>query len=314
MPQTETKSLWLGFFAVTLFALTLPMTKLAMGVQTGIQSGTYINGLSPWFIAFGRAAVAGILSIFYLLSQKAAWPKGKQWMILLAMSAGNVFGFPIFQGLGLLYVSASHAAVFNGILPLLTAVMSALLFRQKPSLAFWLCAALGGFLVAMFAVLRTGTLSLHWGDILIFSAVTFCAAGYAFGAKLSLEMPAPQALCWMLVLSLPVTLPASALTFPSESVSTSAWLGFFYLASISMWFGMMVWYHALNIGGAIRVSQVQLVQVFLSLLFAVPLLGEQLEGLTIGFALAVVAVAYVGKKMPTQTQPALTPLKTGALK
>ena len=310
MPQIETKSLWLGFLAVTLFALTLPMTKLAMGAH-GMTSGHFIDGLSPWFIAFGRAAVAGVLSAVYLYTQKAAWPKSKQWLILTAMAAGNVFGFPIFQGLGLLYVSSSHAAVFNGLLPLLTAVMSAFLFKQKPSLAFWLCAALGGALVIIFSLVRTGSFSLHWGDILIFIAVTFCAAGYAFGAKLSLEMPAPQALCWMLVLSLPITLQASALTFPSESVSTTAWLGFFYLSSVSMWFGMMVWYYALNLGGAVRVSQVQLLQVFLSLLFAVPLLGEQLDGLTIGFALAVVAVAYVGKKMPTQSRPALASFKTG---
>ncbi|AXF86531.1 hypothetical protein DTO96_102286 [Ephemeroptericola cinctiostellae] len=312
MPHTETKSLWLGFFAVTLFALTLPMTKLAMGANA-MTGAHFVNGLSPWFIAFGRAAVAGILSAAYLYTHKAAWPKGKQWLTLMAMSAGNVFGFPIFQGLGLLYVSSAHAAVFNGLLPLLTAVMSAFLFRQKPSRAFWLCAVLGGMMVIAFSLVRTGSLSLHWGDILIFIAVFFCAAGYAFGAKLSLEMPAPQALCWMLVLSLPMTLPASALTFPSESVSTTAWLGFFYLSSVSMWFGMMVWYYALNLGGAVRVSQVQLLQVFLSILFAVPLLGEPLDGLTIGFALAVVAVAYVGKKMPTQTQPTKTSLKTGGL-
>ena len=47
-----------------------------------------------------------------------------------------------------------------------------------------------------------------------------------------------------------------------------------------------------------RVSQVQLVQPFLSMLFAVPLLGETLDALTLGFGLAVIAVVFVGKKMP----------------
>lgn len=295
--NTSSKPLWLGFFAVTMFALTLPMTKWAMGADYG----TFSNGFSPWFIAFGRAAVAGILSIIYLYSVKAAKPQGKQWRMIAAMAAGNVFGFPIFQGLGLLYVSSSHAAVFNGILPLLTAVMSAFLFRQKPSAAFWLFAALGGALVIAFSVLRTGSLSLHWGDVLVFIAVTFCAMGYAFGAKLSQEIPPAQALCWMLVASLPITIPASFLTLPTTAISPTAWFGFAYLGSISMWFGMMVWYHALTLGGAVRVSQVQLLQVFLSILFAVPLLGEKLDALTIGFAIAVVVVAFVGKQMPTQT-------------
>jgi drug/metabolite transporter (DMT)-like permease len=48
----------------------------------------------------------------------------------------------------------------------------------------------------------------------------------------------------------------------------------------------------------VRVSQVQLVQPFLSLLFAVPLVGERLDMMTLFFAIAVIATVYVGKKMP----------------
>jgi drug/metabolite transporter (DMT)-like permease len=54
----------------------------------------------------------------------------------------------------------------------------------------------------------------------------------------------------------------------------------------------------LALGGAVRVSQVQLVQPFLSLLFAVPVMGETLDGVTLGFGVAVVATVLVSKKMP----------------
>ena len=47
-----------------------------------------------------------------------------------------------------------------------------------------------------------------------------------------------------------------------------------------------------------RVSQVQLAQPFLSMLFAVPLLGERLDAVTMGFGLAVMATVFIGKKMP----------------
>jgi len=57
------------------------------------------------------------------------------------------------------------------------------------------------------------------------------------------------------------------------------------------------WYRALALG-AVRVSQIQLIQPFLSLLFAVPLLGERLDTVTVVFALAVIATVFVGKKMP----------------
>ena len=51
-----------------------------------------------------------------------------------------------------------------------------------------------------------------------------------------------------------------------------------------------------------RVSQVQLVQPFLALLFAVPVLGERLEPTTLAFALAVMAVVFVGRKMAVTTR------------
>jgi hypothetical protein len=34
------------------------------------------------------------------------------------------------------------------------------------------------------------------------------------------------------------------------------------------------------------------------MLFAVPLLGESLDTVTVGFGLAVIAVVFVGRKMP----------------
>jgi drug/metabolite transporter (DMT)-like permease len=63
-----------------------------------------------------------------------------------------------------------------------------------------------------------------------------------------------------------------------------------------MWAGFFAWYRGLAIGGALRVSQTQLLQPFFSILAAVPLLGEALEPMTLGFALGVVAVVFLGKR------------------
>jgi drug/metabolite transporter (DMT)-like permease len=43
---------------------------------------------------------------------------------------------------------------------------------------------------------------------------------------------------------------------------------------------------------------VQLLQPFLSLVFAVPLLGEPLTVTTVGFALAIIGVVAAGRRMP----------------
>jgi drug/metabolite transporter (DMT)-like permease len=46
---------------------------------------------------------------------------------------------------------------------------------------------------------------------------------------------------------------------------------------------------------------VQLLQPFLSLLFAVPVLGEPLQATTLFFALAVIVVVFVSRRMPVAT-------------
>ena len=65
--------------------------------------------------------------------------------------------------------------------------------------------------------------------------------------------------------------------------------------------------HGLALGGTVRVSQVQLVQPFFSMVFSVPLLGETLDLMTVGFALAVIATVFIGKKMPVKAAPAQAP-------
>jgi drug/metabolite transporter (DMT)-like permease len=54
----------------------------------------------------------------------------------------------------------------------------------------------------------------------------------------------------------------------------------------------------------VRVSQVQLLQPFLALLFAVPVLGEKLEAVTLLFSLAVIGTVFIGRKMPVHRAPA----------
>jgi drug/metabolite transporter (DMT)-like permease len=106
----------------------------------------------------------------------------------------------------------------------------------------------------------------------------------------------------VLVLSLPLVLPLAWWLRPLQPASAAAWGGFAYVSLFSMWLGFFAWYRGLALGGVMRVSQVQLLQPFLALLFAVPILGERLDAATVGFALAVMAVVFVGRRMPVEAQ------------
>jgi drug/metabolite transporter (DMT)-like permease len=233
----------------------------------------------------------------------------------LAVTAGGVvFGFPLFTSVAMRHVEAVHASVIVGVLPLATALVGALLHRQRPSLGFWCCAAVGSALVVAFAVLRSGQgLRLHVADALLLAAMACAAIGYGFGAHLSQRMRAEHVICWALVIAWPLTLPLALWMRPAAALPAAAWWGFGYVAVFSMWIGFFAWYRGLALGGTVRVSQVQLVQPFLGMVFAVPLLGEHLDTVTIAFALAVIATVFMGKKMPVRSAARPTPVLSPAV-
>lgn len=302
MNTADRQGLALGFAGVAIFALTLPMTRLAVGSpEAPLMSGT--------FVAMGRAAVAALLSIGWLLLTRAPLPRRSDWVPLAITSAGVVFGFPIFTSIAMRYVEAVHASVIVGVLPLATAVAGALLQRQRPSAGFWACAALGTGLVVAYALLRSGTgVQVRGADLLLLAAMGCAAVGYAYGARLSQRMPAEFVICWALVIALPLTAPIALATRPHAVLPASAWIGLGYVAVFSMWIGFFAWYRGLALGGTVRVSQVQLVQPFLSMVFAVPLLHERLDLQTTAFALAVIATVFAGRRMPVRAAaPSLVP-------
>ena len=285
------RGLMLGALGVLIFAATLPMTRLAVGAADAPQ-------LPPAFVTAGRAAVAGLLSLAYLLLLRAPLPARRHWRALAISALGTVVGFPLFLALALRRVDAMHAAVVTGVLPLATAAAAALMLRQRASAGFWVCALLGCALVIAYAAWQgSGALSL--ADALLLLAVLSAAIGYVGGAQVSASVPAPQVICWVLVLSLPLVLPAAWWLRPQQPATAAAWGGFAYVSLFSMWLGFFAWYRGLVLSGVMRVSQVQLLQPFIALLLAVPILGERLDLATVGFALAVMAVVFIGRRMPS---------------
>ncbi|CAN1561901.1 RhaT Permeases of the drug/metabolite transporter (DMT) superfamily [Rhabdaerophilaceae bacterium] len=286
--SSSDKGFLLGLLGVVLFALTTPLTKLAAGAPD-------IAGLSPVFITFGRAAAAGLLASAYLAFVRAPWPRREQFAPLLLAGLGIVIGFPLFLGLAVQHVDAMHAAVIAGALPLGTATLTALWMRERASKAFWVLAILGFSLVLLFAWLAGGNGGFHLADGLLLLAMGSASAGYVLGARLGQAMQPERVVSWILVLYLPLTGPLALLSWPTGPVAPGVWASFCYLAIVSMWLGFFAWYRGLAMGGALRVSQVQLVQPFLSMIFAVPLLGETLSVLAVGFSVAIVATVVASR-------------------
>ncbi|BCJ54984.1 membrane protein [Actinoplanes sp. NBRC 14428] len=282
-PLSERAGLGWGLLGVTAFSLTIPFTRIAAH-----------DGLSPLFIGAGRAVVAAALAAGCLLISRPVVPDRGQWARLAVVAGGVVAGFPLLTSYALTQAPAAHGAVVVGLLPAATAAMAVLRGRERVPAAFWLFAGLGAAAVVAFAALRTGGLGApHRADLLLFGAVLAAAVGYAEGGLLARELGSWQTVSWALLLAAPLMLGLTAAAVAGERPSGTAgqWLAFSYLSVVSMYLGFFAWYRGLAIGPMTRVSQVQLVQPVLGILWATLLLREPLGGATVAGGLAVVALA-----------------------
>lgn len=290
----------LGLVGVAMFSLTLPFTRMA------------VAELDPSFVALGRALVAAALAAGWLCWNRTPLPPRPALPALALVSAGCVIGFPWLSSIALRTLPAAHGAVLVGILPLATAVFSALRGNEKPSAGFWVVALLGSGIVIGFALHQSGG-SFQRADLLMLAAVLLGALGYAEGGRLAQTLGGQQVISWALVLSAPLLL---ALLVPLvlwlstqhlagiAAAGARSWLGFAYVSVFSMFIGFIFWYRGMALGGIARVGQVQLVQPFLTLAGAALILGEALEPSHFGFALAVIAVVVAGRKMQVRRQSA----------
>jgi drug/metabolite transporter (DMT)-like permease len=285
--SSEAKGMLFGLAGVAIFSLTLPFTRMA------------VAELDPTFVALGRALVAALLAGIWLRLRRAPFPPRASWLPLALVAGGCVIGFPWLTSMAMQTLPAAHGAVLVGILPLATALFAALRGHETPSRGFWLTALAGSALVILFALRQSGG-SLQMADILMLIAVALAAIGYAEGGRLAQTMGGLAVISWALVLSAPLLLPLLLVHFFSHGIASagaSAWIGFAYVSVFSMFIGFVFWYRGMALGGVARVGQMQLVQPFLSLLGACLLLGEALAWSTMLFALAVIGVVALGRKM-----------------
>ena len=154
-------------------------------------------------------------------------------------------------------------------------------------------------IVLMFATL-SGAGGLQAADVLLLAAAAVGAVGYAEGGHLAKEIGGWQVICWALVLVAPFLVLPVAIVIYKHGITASkeAWLGFAYVSVISQFLAFFLWYQGLAIGGVVRVSQVQLMQPFLSLAVSAILLGEKITPLMMGVAVIVVAMVAIGRRMP----------------
>jgi drug/metabolite transporter (DMT)-like permease len=281
----ERLGLLLGFVGMAIFGGTLPATRIA------------VSAIDPMALTALRTAIAGLCSLVLLLVLRRPLPPRRLWLPLaIAMTCVSI-AFPFLMALAVQTVDASHGGVVLGILPIATALVAVAITHERPRPLFWIASIAGAALVIAFA-LRQGGGTLSAGDLLLFAAVAVSAVGYAFSGRLTADMPGWEVISWVLVMALPISLPAAVLTMPADltHIALKPWLALLYVALFSQWIGFFAWNAGMALGGIARVSQVQLLQPFITFALAAYFNGETITLQILLFAAAVVATVAISTR------------------
>ncbi|MFE4451003.1 DMT family transporter [Streptomyces sp. NPDC056796] len=275
----------LAGLGVLAFSLTFPSTVW------GLES------FGPWSLVALRSVLAALIAGGALLAGRVPVPERRHWTGLAVVAGGVVVGFPLLTSLALQTSTSSHAAVVVGLLPLTTALLSALRTGSRPPRAFWIAAFAGAAVVIAFTVQQSGG-KLSGGDLYLFGALLVCAAGYTEGGRLAGVMPGWQVVGWALVLTLPLAVAGAAVALPFEPVRLTAHgvVGLVWVAAVSTFLGLYVWYRGMAEIGVPRASQLQLAQPLLTLVWSFLALGEEVSTAAPVAAVAVLVCIAVTQR------------------
>ena len=288
----ERLGLLLGFVGMVIFGGTLPATRIA------------VAAIDPIALTSLRTVIAGLCSLALLLVLRRPWPPRALWPQLVITMLCVAVLFPLLMSMGMRTVDASHGGVVLGILPIATALVAVAITHERPRPLFWIASLAGAALVISFA-LRQGGGALSAGDVLLFAAVAVAAVGYALSGRLTAQMPGWEVISWVLVIALPVSIPAAALTMPADigHIAPKPWLALLYVALFSQWIGFFAWNAGMAMGGIARVSQIQLMQPFVTFALASYFAGEAITLQILLFASAVVATVAVSTRTRARISP-----------
>lgn len=282
-----------ALLAVVLFSLTAPLTQMALGAFT------------PEFIAFMRAALSGMGSL--MLAGYFEWqlPSKRHCIKLIIAGSAVTLIFPYTLSVSLAQYQASDLGILLAGLPLITALMAAVLFKEKQNKVFWGCIVIGTGLLLAFTIGQSSAsirFSSHWP---VFAMLVSAGVGYSVGGQVAKSIGGFKTICWMTIFYLPLSLLGVGFESVKHTHSFTyshidAILALLYLCFISQWIGFHFWYGAMAKVGISAAGQVQLLQPFFTLMFSVPLLGAVLNAEQFLFAglitcTVVVAMKYRGQ-------------------
>jgi drug/metabolite transporter (DMT)-like permease len=244
------------------------------------------------FFRFGVAAV-----LLNLVVRKM--PAREAWPSLALMGFIGVFVHQMVQAYALTLTSATHAGWLIGLTPVWSAILAAIVLRERFGL--WKIVGLtGGFAGALLVITRGNfsssvlTLPSTRGDLLIFASTLNWAVYSVVGHPTIRRLGPRLATAGMMTFGALMLAPFFLYTrgwreFPH--LSTIGWIALAFLSIGCSAFGYLVWYGALEHVEVSRVAALLYLEPFVTFAAAIVLLHEPVSGIAIvGGLLVIVSV------------------------
>lgn len=277
--------------------------------------GAYVAGR---FVAGEMSPVAAVALRFLLASTclglvLLAAPRGTRSVAradlpgVLFLGLTGVFGFNLLFFLGLESTGAVNGTLIGATNPVLTAVLAALLIRERLEPAQWLGIALSS--AGVLAVVTGGSpaallaLRLNRGDLLLFAAVVCWAVYSVAGRSLVRRYPAVTVTAYAYLMGTALALPlaigeAGRGTGVILPPSFAAWAALLFLATICSVLGFVWWNRGMAVLGPARTAVFYNLVPVSGLVLGSLLLGEAVTWAHLVGAALVCAGVYLAVRTP----------------
>jgi drug/metabolite transporter (DMT)-like permease len=283
-----------AFIAVVFWGVSFVATKAAL------------REIPPVTLIFARFAIGAfvLLLIVRELPPRDAWPS------LALMGFIGVFIHQMLQSFALTMTTATSTGWLIGITPIWSAVLSAILLRER--FGFWKVIGLVGGFAGVLLVVTRGDFSARvfgrpstLGDLMIFLSTINWAIYTVIGHKTLRRLGPRRATSGAMLFGVAMLAPffvAQRGWKQLPNLSATGWSALLFLAIGCSALGYLFWYGALERIEASRVAALLYAEPLVTFAAAVLLLGERVSAITVAGGILVLASVII-----TQYAPGATP-------
>jgi drug/metabolite transporter (DMT)-like permease len=264
-------------------AVTAPPVRAYLALFAGVLcisgSALFVKlaGVAGPVSALYRFVFTGMVLVPWWLTTRSPWPTGAR--LLFSIVGGVFLGLDLFLwNTSIMLTSASTATILGNNAPIWVGIGTWLIFKEKLTVRYWL--GLSSALLGMILVVGVGALSLSGqgrGDLMAVTAGFFYAAYMLTTQKARTLVDTLTFMTFSVVTgALLLFLFTLSLGLPLTGYSSSAWGYLIAMALISHLGGWLGVNYALGYLKASTVSVSLLSQVVVTVLLAMPLLGERM--------------------------------------